>query len=126
MSSYEEYIMKILLKNKIKFEREKTYKDLKQGKYRYDFFLIDKNILIEIDGQYHFESIQGRITLNKQQEHDRQKNSYALAHSIPLYRIPYWELKNINSIQDILQSKFLVKSKFHNDILAIQNPIFKK
>ena len=54
----------------------------------------------------------------KAQERDRKKNSYALSHNIPLYRIPYFEIENINTFQDILQDKFLVKDKWHCDNIA--------
>jgi very-short-patch-repair endonuclease len=71
MSSYEQIIMKILLNNKIKFQREKTFSDLKNGKYRYDFYLPELNIIIEVDGQYHFHPIRGRGELMAQKERDR-------------------------------------------------------
>lgn len=120
-SSLEEHIIKIFQKEKINFEREKTYKDLKQGWYRYDFFIPSLNLLIEVDGEGHFKPInkfhKTRQDFLKAQERDRRKNSYALAHKIPLYRIPYWEVNNINSFNDITQNKFLVKSMWHIDNL---------
>lgn len=118
-SSYEESIIRLLLKHKIKFFREKTFSDLKHGTFRFDFYLTQpKPILIEIDGQYHFQPIRGRAALLKQQEHDRIKNSWSLAHDIPLYRIPYWEIGNLKTFEDLLQDKFLVRSKWHNDNLV--------
>ena len=39
--------------------------------------------------------------------------------NIPLYRIPYWEIKNIHKVEDIFVPKFLVKSKWHNDYLKV-------
>lgn len=50
MSSYEDRVVYILRANKIKFEREKSFMDLKKGRYRFDFYLIEKKILIEVDG----------------------------------------------------------------------------
>ena len=47
----EEKIITILKKEKVPFEREKTFKDLKHGLYRYDFYLPSLNVLIEFDGQ---------------------------------------------------------------------------
>ena len=126
MSSYEEYIIKILKKYKVSFIREKTYKGLKQGRYRYDFYLPQYNCLIEVDGQFHFHPIQGRAALNKQMGHDKEKNSFALARGIKLYRIPYWEIENIKTFDDIFQQKFLVKSIFHNDLLMIKKGIINK
>ena len=121
MSNYEEYIMKILVKENISFQREKSFSDLKKGKYRYDFYLLKHNICIECDGEQHFHQVKcfqkSKSDFLKQQEHDRQKNSFCLANNIPLYRIPYWEIKNIKNFQDILNNSFKVKSKWHNDNL---------
>jgi very-short-patch-repair endonuclease len=118
-SSYEEHIISILKQNNIKFQREKTFSDLRKGKFRFDFFIPveNKSILIEVDGEYHFKPIRGRKVLLKQQEHDRRKNSYCLANDIPLYRIPYWEIKNIKTLEDIFKKEFLVIDKWHNDNL---------
>lgn len=118
-SSLEEHIIKILQKEKIKFQREKTYPDLKFGYYRFDFFLPQYNLLIEVDGAQHYKFSKifhkKRQDFLKAQERDRRKNSYALSHNIPLYRIPYFEIENINTFQDILQDKFLVKDKWYCD-----------
>jgi hypothetical protein len=53
--------------------------------------------LIEFDGEQHYkESNWEREKLNRTQESDKIKNHYALSLSIPLVRIPYWELENLN------------------------------
>ena len=121
-SSYEQQIIKILRASNVRFVREKTYEDLKGGRYRFDFYLPAYNCLIEADGIQHFKQVtkfqRTRADFLRQQEHDRQKNSYCLAHNIKLYRIPYWEFPNIVTLQDIFQSQFLVKSKWHNDYLT--------
>lgn len=119
MSSYENKLVQILRRESIKFEREKTYDDLRRGKYRFDFYIPEDNILIEVDGQFHFKPILGRAALLKQQEHDRRKNSYCLANNIKLYRIPYWEINNIKKVSDLFNDVFLVKEKFHNDYLVV-------
>ena len=121
MSLYEEYILKIFKQEHIYFEREKTFKDLKHGLFRFDFYIFDLHgapAIIEVDGEQHFKPIYGRQSFLKGQEHDRRKNSYCLANQIPLYRIPYWEIKNIKSSSDIFIDKFLVKSRWHNDYLC--------
>lgn len=123
MSKYEQYIIEILRSSNTYFEREKSYTDLREGAFRFDFYLpyIQSGALIEIDGEQHFYSnpkfFHSRAEFMKQQNNDRRKNSYCLAHNIPLYRIPYWEINNIHSINDIIQEKYLVKSKWHNDDL---------
>ena len=121
-SSLEEKIITILKKEKIKFQREKTYPDLKFGYYRFDFFIPQYNLLIEVDGAQHYKFSKifhkKRQDFLKAQERDRRKNSYALSHNISLYRIPYFEIENIYTFQDILQDKFLVKDKWHCDNVA--------
>ena len=120
-SSYEEKIIQILKQSGIKFQREKTFSDLKGGSFRYDFYLPALNICIEVDGEQHFKQVnrfqKTRTDLLKQKEHDRIKNSYCLAHNIPLYRIPYWEIKNLTIAPLLFQNKFKVTSKWHNDYL---------
>lgn len=115
ISSYEEKAISLFKKANIKFQREKTFSDLRGGFFRYDFYLPSKNFLIELDGQFHWQPIRGRAALLKQQENDRIKNSYCLAHQIPLYRIPYWEMDNIQKAEDFFQSKYRVTNKWWND-----------
>ena len=120
MSKYENKVVQILQKEKIWFYREKTFKDLKRGLFRFDFYLPNLNgapAIIEVDGEQHFQPIYGRKAFLKGQEHDRQKNSYCLAHNIPLYRVPYWEIYNLKSSADIFTSAHLVKDRWHNDNL---------
>lgn len=122
MSGYEEQIVRILKKSKIKFLREKTFSDLKHGLFRFDFYILDLNgapAIVEVDGEQHFKPVYGRQSFLKGQEHDRRKNSYCLANNIPLYRIPYWEIKNLNTSTDIFIDKFLVKTRWHNDQLKV-------
>ena len=122
MSKGEDKIIRLLRASNIKFEREKTFADLRGGKFRYDFYLPLYNILIEVDGEQHFKQVKVFFMICsdflKQQENDRRKNSYALANNIPLIRIPYWELDNLNNFSDLFQKKFLVVSKWHNDYLV--------
>lgn len=122
MSSYEEKIYKILINNNIYFEQEKTFYDLHKGSFRYDFYIPNLNneqIIIEVDGEYHFKKIKTRIEYERQKGHDRQKNSYCLAKNIKLIRIPYWEIKNIKTLNDIFNEKFIVKTRWHNDIIEV-------
>lgn len=125
-SNLEEKIIKILNKERIKFIREKTYPDLKSGYYRFDFFLPEYNICIECDGPQHYKYTKifykNRQDFLKAQERDRRKNSYCLGHNILLYRIPYFEIDDISSFNDIIQDKFLVKDKWHCDYIAKSLP----
>ena len=115
LSGYEEYFVEIFQKEGILFQREKRFKDLNQGLFRFDFFLEEEQIIVEVDGEYHFKPIKGRRELMKQQEYDRRKNSYCLANNIPLYRIPYWDLDKIKNLNDILNPKYKVNTKWWND-----------
>ena len=121
-SKGEEQIIHILRAAGIKFVREKTFEDLKGGRFRFDFYLPSLNLCLEVDGPQHFKQVKyfqrNRADFLKQQEHDRQKNSYCLAHKISLIRIPYWELENIKVFSDIFHSKFRVISRWHNDYLV--------
>ena len=120
----EAVIIDILKKEQIDFIREKSFlnSDKRIQSYRFDFYLPKFNICIEYDGEQHFKYInyfyKSRQDFLKAQERDRRKNSYALSNNISLYRIPYWEIKNIKQFKDILQDKFLVKDKWHCDNVA--------
>ena len=120
MSKYENKIMEILKAAKQSFYREKTFKDLKRGLFRFDFYLQNyhgRPVIVEVDGEQHFKPIYGRQAFLKGQEHDRQKNSYCLANNIPLYRVPYWKIKDLKTINDIFTDEHLVKDRWHNDNL---------
>ena len=120
VSKYENKIMELLKAAKLSFYREKTFKDLKKGLFRFDFYIWNLNgtpAIIEVDGEQHFKPIYGRQAFLKGQEHDRQKNSYCLANNIPLYRIPYWEIYNLKSASEIFTETHLVKTRWHNDNL---------
>lgn len=123
MSKNEEKIAKVLLKAKIPFEREKTFSDLRNGKYRFDFCINFNNeqILIEVDGPQHLKQTsffhKSRQDFLQQQERDRRKNSYCIANGLKLYRIQQWDIDKIQTIDDILKKENLVKSKWHNDLL---------
>ncbi len=122
MSSYEEVVIKVLKKERIKFIREKRFKDLKGGKYRFDFYLPEKNCCIEVHGEQHWRHIKHfhktRNEFLSQKERDRRKISYCLSHNIKLYIIPYWEIENLMRPSDIFQNKFLAKNRWHCDMLT--------
>ena len=74
MSKYENKIMEILKAAKLSFYREKTFKDLKRGLFRFDFYLQNyhgRPVIVEVDGEQHFKPIYGRQAFMKGQEHDR-------------------------------------------------------
>lgn len=119
----------ILLKSAgYRFELEYEFKDLKGKKgtpLRYDFAILNALgqpcALIEFDGEAHFNRVEffqhTQADFKKAQGRDRKKNKYALMNGIPLYRIPYWEIDKIKTALELFQNKFLVKNKYHNDLL---------
>lgn len=120
-SKGEEKVIFLLQKSPFKFEREKTFQDLRKGLYRFDFYLPSLNTCIEVDGAQHFEQVKHfhktRQDYLKAKERDRRKNSYCLAHKIKLLRIPYWELEDVKHYSDLFQQKFIVTTKYHNDYI---------
>lgn len=131
MSKGEEKIVTLLKKGKYKFEREKRFSDLKKGFYRYDFYVVGGRptpVLIEFNGEQHYKQVKKfyhtRADFEKAKGRDRRKISYALAHGIPLYIIPFWEIENLKSAEDIFQEKFRARDRWKNErdwVKASQN-----
>lgn len=119
MSKGEEKIKEILQRARISFETEKTFEDLRGGRYRFDFYIPSRECLIEYQGQQHYQLIpryfSNRLEFHKAQERDRRKISYCLAHGIYIYCIPYWEIDKIEKAEDLFQNKFLARTKWKND-----------
>lgn len=122
MSKLEEKVITLLKKGHIRFLREKTFPDLRKGRFRYDFeiYVDGGRALLEIQGQGHYEFIpkfyKRRADFESAKERDRRKISYALANRIPLYIIPYWELEHIVTARDLLRPQYLATTRWKNDI----------
>jgi very-short-patch-repair endonuclease len=94
ISEGEQAIIQFLQERQIKFITQKSFNDCKyKGLLRYDFFIPDRNMLIEYDGEQHFkyipffhETIQG---FEEQQIKDEIKNCYAKDNNICLLRIKH-------------------------------------
>ena len=100
-SNGEIAIETLLKNNNIKYIKEKTFKDL--GQYRFDFYINDK-YLIEYDGIQHFEATGGWNTkehLQQTQLRDLEKNNFCKSQNIPLIRIPYTHLDELE-LNDLL------------------------
>lgn len=84
--------------------------------YRFDFGVYDDNnnllFLVEYDGEQHFYYQDNSASWNtyerfqQVQAYDKIKNQYCLEKGIPLYRLPYYDIERINTIEDI--KKYLV------------------
>ena len=122
MSKGEEKIVNLLQKSRYRFEREKRFSDLKHGLYRFDFYVVGGRAvpcLIELQGIQHYQFTSkfhsSRADFKTAQERDRRKISYCLAHNIPLYIIPYWELDNLHTAADLFNPRFRAASRWKND-----------
>ena len=99
-----------LEENGVEYEKEKTFKDLYhmniKNKLRFDFYIKNKNLCIEFDGEQHFRPNRFRgVKKNDAIDdfknvvyRDGLKDQYCKDNNISLLRIPYTEIKNINSI----------------------------
>jgi len=66
--------------------------------YRYDFYIESLGILIEYDGEQHFKLVGkrgARKRLLDTQRRDKEKDKLAALYGLPLIRIPYTELNNL-------------------------------
>ena len=121
MSKGENKIVDLLNSARIRFEREKTFSDLKHGKFRYDFYIKNAHgadCIIEFNGEQHYYFV-GKFYKNQTewrqaQGRDMRKISYCLAHGIQLYIIPFWEIDNIKCASDLFQPKYLARNRYKN------------
>lgn len=117
LKSFGEYkIINILKNNNIDFIYQYKNENCKfQDTNKmaiFDFYLPDRKIIIEYDGEQHF--IQGTGVYNnlekfqKTQEHDTFKNEWCKENGITLIRIPYTHLKEI-CLEDLLENSSFIK-----------------
>lgn len=100
-------IKNFLEKNKIKFIREKSFKN----RLRFDFWLPDLNTIIEFDGKHHFEPIKyfgGEENFKKVKKNDNIKNLFCVENNINLLRISY---KDYDNIEKIINKKIIENVK---------------
>lgn len=129
----EQRIIDILLREGLSFQREYTFSDLRtlrKGIPRYDFVIFTEDgeidYIVEFDGEQHFKAVMGSVRdFQYRAETDRLKNQYCLLNNIPLYRIPYTDLKLLKNTQSLKASKYRVKTKWHNDNLRFKETLPK-
>lgn len=93
-------IKKFLDNNNIYYEQQKHFKELNQ--LSFDFYIPNKNVLIEYQGEQHFHSIKffgGEAKYLKQIENDSIKREFCKNNNFILLEIEYF---NYNNIEDIL------------------------
>lgn len=91
--------------------RNFSFEDLKGSTHKlsFDFAIFTSGkleVLIEIDGIFHFKKVFEKQSLEKQQENDAKKNKYCLLKNIPLIRIPYWKFNKLETILEKELSPF--------------------
>lgn len=98
----ERRIAEVLNQANINVETQKTFKDCKDKKpLPFDFYLPDYNLIIEYDGEQHFDikhSFSGEDGFVNTIIHDAIKNQYCEDNNINILRIPYWEFDNIEEL----------------------------
>ena len=94
-SKGETIIAKILDILDINYEQQKTFEDLVDTAYlSYNFFIPSQNILIEYQGQQHYEPVDyfgGKDKFKIQQKNDKLKSDYAEKNDYNLIAVPYTE-----------------------------------
>lgn len=101
-SKGEQKIINLLQENQISYQKEKNFSELPF--LRFDFYVENKYI-IEFDGIQHFQTKNNywdtEEHLQKTQNNDKIKNQWCKENNIPLIRIPYTHLSELN-IKDLL------------------------
>lgn len=113
----ETSISKFLCEHNVAFESEYIYADCRNIEpLRFDFAIFHTKIpnrpvlLIEYDGEFHYQPAGGLLNFKLQKKRDNIKNNYCQNNNIPLLRIPYWEFDNIEQIlSDQLQKYNLLE-----------------
>lgn len=124
----ERIVDEFLTKNGINFKREKTFegcfveKNGKCFKLKYDFYLPEKNILIEYDGIGHYKPVDrfgGQEGFATRRMYDFIKNKFAESQNMKLIRIPY----TVRTIDEV--GKYL-NTLTESDITRIVRRVIKE
>lgn len=114
----EQVIKNILKNNNIdyiqQYSNNSCRNPLTNSLLYFDFCIFQKgtdNILffIEFDGIQHFKNIKYfKNSLKQIQYRDIYKNQWCKNNNYKLYRIPYYDLKELQTYKDLIQNKYLV------------------
>jgi hypothetical protein len=108
-SKGEKEIRQVLEKNNVEYVHQKTFSECKGivRKLPFDFYLPQKNVLIEYNGEQHYEPIQyfgGMKTFERIKRCDELKRFFAKNNGIKLVEIKY----NDNNIENILINEKII------------------
>lgn len=106
-SKGENRIEKMLNELHLKYEKQKTFKDLKYKDNLYvDFYIPQYYCGIEVDGVQHEKAVEhwgGEQTLKEQKVRDKVKDNYFINHGLKLIRIPYGRIPTLS--KELLEKK---------------------
>ena len=111
----QKLLFKFLIEQYNNVEPEKIF-DWSKKKYRYDFSLSHKKVLIELDGRQHFEKVSNWGDPKETRENDIIKvinaidNGYSIIHLLQedvYYNTYDWKTKLINTINNIEEHKIV-------------------
>lgn len=101
----EAKISDTLTKWNVNFIKEKTFNGCENPetkyKLRFDFYIPERNLIIEFDGLQHFFAVKhfgGKEGFKQRLQRDRFKNNWCKDNSVNLVRIPYTKFKQIETI----------------------------
>lgn len=122
----EKIINSILKTYKISFKSPMLFSDLKDiNQLHYDFYIPKQHILIEYQGQQHYQAIQyfgGEEHFKHQVLHDELKRQYAKDNNYKLVEVPYTK-RTIRQVQKFLEEsgvQLLPKYKTADNIIFKQ------
>jgi very-short-patch-repair endonuclease len=98
-SNFEILCINVLKESNIEYEEDFSFDDCRdKGLLTFDFYIVELNLLIELDGQHHFKEIvfdNKKSDLMRIKKHDEIKNNYCRNNNINLLRISHSEKYNI-------------------------------
>lgn len=116
-SNGEKEIYKYLKENNVNFYHNYIHPNMNRN-LRMDFYLYNKNIVIEFDGRQHFEVNEyfgGETEFHKTQERDQYKNNFCDDLNIEMVR-----LKKQDNITNVLDNIFKVQRLSQGDEISHQ------
>ena len=106
-----------LNKNNLHYEKEKIFEECRDQKpLPFDFYLIDFNACIEVDGIGHYRPVtfggnkeKANILYQERVKNDKIKNDYCKKNNIPLLRLPFWIIEKEEHYDEL--KKFILSIK---------------
>lgn len=120
-SSLELYFSEFCELNNIKFESQKSF----EGCYykedlRFDYYLPDYNVLIEIQGKQHYEPVEkfgGTKAFEEGQIRDKIKQDWCKRNNVKLIYISYRDLYKNNFLENLFKQEIFPIAKYKSDEL---------